>query len=84
MLFRSQGPARFYSDADRAEPAVAQAAPASAPDAPAPVMHVVAPPAEHAVLPEAMPAVAVPAVPTGSLPVAAKLRTVQIAPAENG
>jgi chemotaxis protein MotB len=84
VLGDQQGPARFYSDADRAEPAVAQAAPASVPDAPAPVMHVVAPPAEHAVLPAAIPAVAVPAVPTGSLPVAAKLRAVQIAPAENG
>ncbi|MGO4702126.1 flagellar motor protein MotD [Dyella sp. 2RAB6] len=82
VLSDQQAPARFYSDADRAEPAIAQAAAAAiAPAAPPP------PPREavrSSPLPAAIPAVAMPAVPTGSLPVAAKLRTVQIAPVENG
>jgi len=80
-----QGPARFYSDADRAEPAMAEAEAAPAAIGPnARAAHEIAPPAGHSPLPAAIPAVAVPTVPTGSLPVAAKLRTVQIAPAENG
>lgn len=77
VLGDQQGPARFYSDTDRAEAAVAQA---PAPEAPKPTTTSAVKPALSA----AMPAMATPAVPSGTLPAAAKLSTVQIAPAENG
>ena len=81
VLSDQQAPARFYSDADRAD-AVSGEAAASAvvPDAAkSAAQRSVASP-----LPAAIPAVAVPAVPTGTLPAASKLRAIQIEPADNG
>lgn len=81
VLSDQQAPARFYSDADRAD-AVSGDAAASAvvPDAAKSAAQGPAPSA----LPAAIPAVAVPAVPTGSLPAASKLRSIQIEAADRG